>query len=417
MLLIAYYFPPLGGSGALRPLKLAKYLPEFGWDPIILTVKNPDWYYALDPGLLYELSSSIVVKKSLMVKSAWIYKALNPLRIPSLDKLLRIYLFHPDEQVGWIPFAYLTAMKIVRENPIDAIYSTSGPMSCHVIANRIKKKTDLPWIADFRDEWFEAPNLNMPTRFHRNFHYSLENSVIQNADKIITMAPIFEKLLSKHSRDKEKFVTITGGFDPEDRTETVSQWYRRDSSKKFTISFTGLFYDSFRPQEFVRAVLELVADGKIPAEKLMVRFVGANTPNDINLKDKYRVFEFTGFVPRLQALRYLSESDALLLLLSKERGKDVIPSKTFEYMASGKPILALVPLDGTVAEIINTTKTGIVVDFEDVEGIKRAFVKIYQAWEQQKSEMISPDIRLLNKYNQKKLAEKFANIISQSALK
>jgi len=413
LLLIAYYFPPLGGSGSLRPMKLAKYLPAYNWHPIVLTVRNPDWYYALDPGLIDELPPSVVIKKCLMFKSSWVYRMLNPLRFSSVDKFIRRFILHPDEQIGWVPFAMASAKKLVREKNIKVIYSTSGPMSCHLIASHIKKKTGLPWVADFRDEWYEAPNLIMPTRFHRRMHFCMEKAVVENADKIITMAPIFEKLLSKHNGNQKKFETITAGFDPEDRTVEAAKGSGENFSKKFIISFTGLFYDSFRPQVFVDAILDLVANGKIPAENIRIRFVGANTPDEIRFSDKYGIFEFTGFVPRKRALKYLSESDALLLLLSKERGKDVIPSKTFEYMASGIPIIAIVPSNGKVAEMIATTQTGIVADFEDSEAIKNVLLNLYKAWDQNKLIRTNPKVQAIDQFNQKSLVKKFTNIINE----
>jgi glycosyltransferase involved in cell wall biosynthesis len=412
ILMIAYLFPPLGGSGALRPLKLAKYLPMFGWNPIILTVKNQDYYYANDPELLNELSPNTIIKRCFMLKSAWIYRILNPFRIRKIDKIIRKYVFHPDEKVGWIPFAYRSAVNIARKHNVSAVYSTSGPLSCHLIAFLLKRKVDIPWIAEFRDEWFEDPGLNFPTPFHRNLHYKLEKKIVDNADKIITMAPVFGKLLSKHGDNLNKFYTITAGYDSEDFIEKNFQDSEINNKKKFTTAFIGLFYNTFRPVTFLKAIGELIEEGKVSREDITVRFVGANVLNDIGIEDYYNICEFTGFIPRIKALKYLFQADVLLLLLSKARGKDVIPSKIFEYMASGKPILSLVPPDGDAASIIKKTNTGVVADFDNVEDIKIAYLEFYNQWKRNDIS-IKTDWKEVKKFEQKKLAKNMVDIINE----
>lgn len=410
--MIAYYFPPIGGSGALRPLKLAKYLPSFGWNPCVLAVKNPDWYYAHDPELLKELSSNIIIKRSFMLRSAWLYRVLNPPRILKIDQVLRRFLVQPDDQIGWIPFAYFSAVNIIRKYNVKAIYSTSAPLSCHLIAYLIKRKKNIPWVADFRDEWFENPDLNLATSFHRRLHYKLESLVVNNCDKVIAPAARFCRLLAKHCPDSNKFSTIPMGFDPEDFSQQTTLEDQTDEGRKFVIAFSGLFYGSFRPNFFLNAINELVEEGKVSPKKIKVQFVGANTPNDIDFEDVYGFSEFTGFISHKEALEYLSKANALLLLLSKERGKDVIPSKTFEYMASGKPILALVPSSGEVAKIIQKTNTGLVVNFEDVDSIKKAYLQLYKQWET-KQKNFHPDKEEIFKFNQIDLTKELALLLNE----
>jgi len=411
ILMIAYFFPPIGGSGALRPLKLAKYLPLLGWKPIILTVKNPDWYYASDPKLLKELRSDTIIKRSFAFRSAWFYRLMNPLRIRKIDQMIKRFFIHPDDQIGWLPFAYFSAIDIIRKHKIKAVYSTSGPLTCHLIAYLLKRKTGIPWIAEFRDEWLEGPELNLPTSLHRSFHYQLEGMIVNNADKVITMAPVVSRLLSKHYSNPEKFVTITAGFDPEDSAVLKSSGTETNAQKKFCVAFVGLFYDSFRPNAFMKALKDLIEEGKVPQEEIKVQFVGANSPNDIDFRDKYGICEFSGFVSHNEALQYLYKANALLLLLSKERGEGVIPSKVFEYITSGKPILALVPPRGEVAKIIKKTNTGIVVDFEDIEGIKKAYLQLYRKWKQRKDISFKPDWEEVAKFDLKHLTKKIAKFL------
>lgn len=412
--MIAYHFPPVGGAGALRTLKTAKYLPLCGWDPIVLTVKNPDWYYAQDDPLLKDIPPTATIIRTVMLRSAWLYRIFNPLRISKFDLSLKRYLFHPDEQIGWWPFAVHAAASLIKGNRIDAVYSTSGPLTSHLIAYCLYKRFCIPWMADFRDEWFENPDLPLPTDFHRRLHYRLEGMIVKTASQVITAAPIFGGLLSKHCPNEPKFETITMGFDPDDYTGSHDQPHQRN--EKFTLTFSGLFYGSFRPDPLLKAVNNLIAEGKIQRQTVCLRFIGANTPQDLREPDRYGICEFTGFVPHERALRLAGQSDVLLLLLSCERGKDVIPSKTFEYMALKRPVLAIVPSDGDAAKIIRETGIGTVADFENISDIADAFFRMYQQWANG-SLSSSPNADEIAKYNYINLTGHVASLLDQIAKK
>jgi glycosyltransferase involved in cell wall biosynthesis len=413
ILLIAYHFPPIGGSAAIRPLKISKHISAYGWNPIILTAKNPDWYYAHDPDLLKELDTNSQIIKSYALHSSWVYRILNPFRMKKLDRLISSCLIMPDDYIGWLPWAYVSGLAAIKKYDPQIIYSTSGPMTCHLVAQLLKRKTGLKWIAEFRDEWLEDPSLSLPTRFHRSFHHWVEGRVVKNADRIITMAPAVNKLLSKHLNTADKFETIPAGFDPEDRANHLNKECTRRESGKFTLTFTGLFYDSFRPISLLTALSELISEGKIPKESLAVKFVGANTRRQLNGADRYGISEFTGFQPRTEALKQAFVADALLLLLSQERGRHVIPSKIFEYLASGKPILALIPENGEVAKLLKETDSGLIVDFNDVPGIKSTFYKLFCAWQQGRINSYIPDMKKVEQYNQIKLFERMAGTFDE----
>ncbi len=410
--MIAYHFPPIGGAGALRALKTAKYLPLYGWAPIILTVKNPDWYYAQDDQLLKDVPPTAAIVRSFMLRSAWFYRILNPLRINRLDLLLKIYLMHPDEQIGWQPFALHKAVSIIKNDHIDAIYSTSAPLTSHLIAYRISKRFGIPWIADFRDEWLENPDLPLPTAFHRYLHYRLEGMIAKAADKVITAAPVFSRLLAKHCPNEAKFETITMGFDPDDYRDFPV--VPKPRNEKFTVAFSGLFYGSFRPDPLLKAVNHLIAEGNIDRQTVCLRFIGANAPHDLREPDKYGICEFTGFLPHERALHLAGQSDVLLLLLSRERGKDVIPSKTFEYMALRKPVLAVVPSDGHVTDIIRETGIGPVADFDTPSDIKHAFLQMYRQWTNGSSNC-HPNAHEIENYSYINLTGRFASLLDQIA--
>ena len=416
ILMIAYFFPPIGGSGSIRPLKLAKYLPLSGWHPIVLTVKNHDWYYAYDKDLLDELPRQVQIERSFMLRSAWLYRLMNPLRNRKIDIFLRRFIIQPDDQIGWIPFAYKSALKLIQNYKVHAVYSTSAPLSCHIIAKLLKAKTGIPWIADFRDEWYENPDQNYPSSLHRSLHYYLEKDIVNTADRIIAPAMEFCRLLSKHTSDNSKFSTIYMGFDPDDFPDESTHEKLEIDKDKFVTTFSGLFYGSFRPDNLLTAINSLIDEGSVEHQKVKIRFVGANSPNDINVNDKFSICEFTGFVSHEKTIKYLAISDVLLLLLSDKRGKNVVPSKTFEYLATGKPLIASVPANGDVADIIRKTNSGIIIDFDDVNGIKNAYLKLYQQWKDKK-EYHNPDLSEMAKYDQKNLTKRFASLLDDISLR
>lgn len=200
------------------------------------------------------------------------------------------------------------------------------------------------------------------------------------------------------------------GFDPDDYGGIYNEPHQRN--EKFTLTFSGLFYGSFRPDPLLKAVNNLIAEGKMQSQTVCFRFVGANTPQDLREPDRYGICEFTGFVPHERALRLAGQSDVLLLLLSRERGKDVIPSKTFEYMALKKPVLAIVPSDGDAAKIIRETGIGLVADFENMSDIADAFFQMYQQWANG-SLTRSPNAGKIEKYSYINLTGHFASILDQ----
>ena len=415
-MMIAYLFPPLGGSGALRPLKIAKHLPLHGWTPIVLTVRNPDWYYARDSALLRELSAEVIIENSCMLKAAWIYKAFNPFRVGRMDKIIKEYLMHPDEAIGWLPFAYFKALQLAKRYDIKAVYSTSGPLTSHLIAYSLNRRTGIPWVADFRDEWFEDPALTMPTRIHRRLHYALESRIVRKADRIIAMAPAFNALLKKHDLNHDKFSTLYGGYDLDDIVGDVKEARKHRQAGRLIITFTGLFYSTFKPNVLIQTINDLIESGQIERGTITLRFVGANRLEDLDVDDKYGICEMTGFVPRTESIQYMLGSDLLLLLLSRQRGRDVIPSKLFEYMASGVPILALVPQNGSAAEMIRRSETGYVVDYEDREGTKNTLLALYRQWRSHRCIEYTPNDDEVRKYDQRILMDELARILDEMTL-
>ena len=408
VLIIAYYFPPAGGAGVQRTLKFVKYLPEFGWEPVILTVNHKE-ARLLDPYLETEIPMSIPVFRT----PAWLLPSRLPWRVRSF---VARWLFIVDEQVGWLPFAIAQGRKILWEDTFQALYTTSVPYSDHLIGYRIKKEFRLPWVADFRDAWIGDFSTTFPTRWHKNFACRLEQSIVTTAERVTVVSePIRQGLLRRHpDLTADKVLVLPNGYDPADFQGLES--LKPDANQAFTITYSGSFYIKNRtPDSFLRAVKLAIDKGGIPRHKIHIRFVG-------NIGWKVRVMietlgmddvvETTGYVDHRRSINYLMRSDLLLLIVGTGPGSEgVMTGKIFEYLASQKPILALAP-DGVAADLIRETQAGIVVDSNDVEGIARCLTETYYKWENANLTTNS-NIRLIQRYDRHKLTQKLASIFAE----
>jgi hypothetical protein len=219
VLFITYYYPPLGGAGVFRALKFAKFLPEFGWMPhIVAAAGDPGDVH--DASLLDDIPAGIPVDR---VGVRWDFTTLTRRLlqyrggwrlVPYLD-----WLQIPDAKAGWIMAACQRARAIVRDEPIDVLYSTSYPYSSHLVGSWLKRKTGLPWVADFRDEWTQNPHLVPPTRVHGWLAEKMERTVVKQADHIIGVNESILDILKNGASDPSKFTAITNGFDGQEIEE------------------------------------------------------------------------------------------------------------------------------------------------------------------------------------------------------
>ena len=404
-LMISYLFPPLD-CGVGRQIKFAKYLPSFGWLPTVLTVKGSYLRPKYDPSRLEEIPELVKIFRTSSIE----IPILQQLVPSALNKFLGInskWLQIPDVFIGWLPFAVHRGLEILRKEKVDVLFSTSLPNTCHLVALILKRKSGLPWVADFRDPWTQNPYVTYPKPILK-IEEPLEDAVIRNADKVTTTNPFFTKgFVTKYSDEPdEKFVTITHGFDPDDfqKSETPVE-------HKFVMTYTGSFYGPRKPDVFLKAVEELLAENPSLKEQLKIRFVGSVGRSVKNLVRRYRLedtVEVRGYVSHKRALEYLLNSSMLLLITgiyhkdtvrdSSGRVFDEFPGKLVEYLALGKPVLALATGEGTVARIIKSTKTGIVLHPSDKEGIKKA-VREFYSLHKRGNLKVKPDFEEIKKYN------------------
>lgn len=395
VLIITYYWPPAGGGGVQRWVKFAKYLREFGWEPIIYTAKDAA-YPILDASLLDEVDKDMTVLKQSINEPYDIYKKWigKPSAAPidanflSQGKKLnwkdrfavwvRGNFFIPDARCWWIKPSVRFLSEYLSVHTIDAIVSTGPPHSCHLIAFDLAQKYKLPWIVDYRDPWTQIDYFDdlrlTPWAKHR--HLSLEKKVLKHCDVIITVGKTMAVDLKTLTDTRTE--VITNGFDEADRPSNSAH-----QSTGFLITYIGTMNDARNPEVFWSALSKLKKTGHPIVKSLKVQMVGK--PEEVVFKSVSAfgledVVEFIGYVNHKEAIDFQNKASALLLVINKtHNNKSILTGKIFEYIASGKPIICIGPKDGDAAEILQEAKTGVIIDYDDVEAMENALIKTYES--------------------------------------
>lgn len=371
VLIVTYYWPPSGGAGVQRWLKFSKYLPEFGWEPVILTV-DPEYaaYPVTDNSLAAELPLSVKVHKTPAIDYFSIYKK-DKSKIPSAGfansvdntfkgKILRFIrgnFFIPDPRIGWNKYAFRKACEIIETEGINHVITTSPPHSTQLIGLKIKKKyPGIKWITDLRDPWTDIYYYKQfyPTFISKKIDSILEKSVLKKADRIITVGTSLKTLFSlKVKGIGNKTEVITNGYDEDDFTGL-----KPSSPGIFTISYTGTLSDAYPIEGFLEALHLFKEKGN----DFILRFIGTVSPKQKDLilsKTGNSIVEFIPYVDHTTAIRYMLDTSILLLIIpDHQSNKSIITGKLFEYIASGKPLICLGPTDGDAAWIIRSVGAG-----------------------------------------------------------
>jgi glycosyltransferase involved in cell wall biosynthesis len=384
VLVITYYWPPGGGAGVQRWLKMARYLPEFDIEPLILTVDS-DYatYPATDISLEKDIPAGLNVFKT---------KATDYFRLLSRDKttlpsagfakegknsfrekfarFIRGNLFIPDPRRGWNRFAYKNAVEIIDNYGIKTIVTTSPPHSTQLIGLRLKKRfPDIKWIADLRDPWTDI-------YYYREFYPSLpvrildkhlEKKVITCADHLITVGPsLTELFITKHPAVSGKTTVIRNGYDPADFKEL-----RPHKPALFTISYIGTLSDSYNLTGLIGALRELENNGK----DYRLRFTGYVSEQQRRLLIENlssAKVEFHDYCSHPDAIEEMLNASVLLLLIPEHKSSKVIlTGKLYEYIATGKPVICVGPVDGDAASIVASLGNGITANYNDHAVIKK----------------------------------------------
>ena len=389
VLIITYYWPPSGGAGVQRWLKFAKYLPESGWEPLILTVA-PEFaaYPVKDNSLMQDLPSSIRVFTTRATNYFRIYNK-DQTRIPSAGfansidnslkgkviRFIRGNFFIPDPRRGWNKYAFQKACELIETEGIQNIITTSPPHSTQLIGLKIKRKyLNINWIADLRDPWTDIYYYShfYPTYISKWIDSRYEKSVLRKTDKIITVGISLKKLLqSKVKGIENKTEAITNGYDEDDFSGIFSS-----DPPIFTITYVGTLSDIYPVDGFLKAIQSF----KEKNNEFILRFIGSVVQSQKELiqlvtSDSNR--EFIPYVDHSAAVQYMLNSSVLLLIIpDHQSNKSIITGKIFEYIASGRPIICLGPSDGDAAEIIRTGGYGKIFDYRDSKGIYEYLIQL-----------------------------------------
>jgi glycosyltransferase involved in cell wall biosynthesis len=376
VLLVTMYFPPSGGGGVQRPLKLATHLPELGVETHVLAPDDPRWLHRDDA----PIPPDAIVHRVRYVgpsgrKLAEELHGVTGLRRGLVHAgALGRRLLVPDENVTWNLTADRAAVRLVKREGIDVVITTSPPVSVHLVGAITKRATGVRWVADLRDS-VAHPHRRVESRLVRAKEWTagrVGRLVARRADGIVAVSDaIADEARALGSRGPVTTIANGSDFDDFDGLQ-----YRR--SDRFRITHTGSFFGKRDPRPFLTAVAKSGLD-------VEARFVGDFRSADRawarerGLDDR---LSLVPYAPRREALKLQRDSDALLLLIPEAagRGKGVLSGKVFEYLAAERPILALVPPDGAAAELIRETGAGVVVAPEDVDGIAAALVGLESEW-------------------------------------
>ncbi len=393
ILLVSYYFPPLGGVGTYRALKLARFLPDHGWQPHVLTPRAAH-YYCIDNTLTEQIPPEVKVHRTESLDPFRLFRRLrgggggavldgtrsDPLfgKMTRMAKGINTWLFLPDNKIGWLRFAAGAGIRIVRDEGIDLVYTINVPQTCHLIGREIRRATGVPWVADFRDAWTANPDLKPATPVHRSISSGMEKSVLREASRIVAVNDTIRDLL-RHSGDlpEEKAITIHNGFDPVDFEDLPKKEFQR-----FTMVFIGTFHRRTDPALLLAPYAAALRSGSIPAGKSRIVIVGGQTERTAEVIKRLGLeqeVELTGFVAHRESLSWMVSADLLLQVIAGGPGSEqIVSGKLYEYMASGKPVLSIGPA-GEARRMVESLRIGQAVDAGDRAAVEKSLVDFYNA--------------------------------------
>lgn len=383
-------------------LRFLTCLPDFGWQPIILTVKNGD-YPVRDESLLAKIPTGVPVHRTFIPEPYQLYRKftqrkedealdLSALSLSDQKELslkervafmLRDWLFIPDPRVGWLPFALVQGLKLIREHKIDLIFSSAPPNSVHLIAYWLRRLSGKKWVADFRDPWFKYLAPRRSGWLPRKIDLALCKTVVKHADHLVWVCEGVRKEMSRaiSSALPAHESIITNGFDAKNFEELQPEQH-----DKFRITYVGTFFSRYHIDAFVAAVERLMQEHKDFARDFELVFCGAvdqsvqQRLSDSKLSENVH---FLGYQDHRTTLTKMVSSTLLLLyIMDTPEGRNIPTSKLFEYLGARRPILALAPEDSDAGRILVRTKAGFIVDGEDEDAIHRHLLGLYQSWKE-----------------------------------
>ncbi|MFZ2643843.1 MAG: glycosyltransferase family 4 protein [Verrucomicrobiia bacterium] len=373
VLMVTYYFPPIGGPAVYPMLKFCKYLPQQGWQPTVICGGKGDPDFGLDETLVKEIPKDVDVHRIEYPHGTLWRHVRNWLfahRLGRVGHYLGFFIDYPCRFREWTELAIARAARLIEESRPDVIWTSSPVLSAHFVGLAIKRRFGIPWVADFRDPWMGNPILMSGEHFPQwqlARQARAEAMVARESDYCMFAHPLIAwEFAQRHCLPQGKAIPITCGYDPEDFCEKTPQG---SPSGKLLIVHTGSFYGEYSPKPLHDA-LKFVASHK-PAllKQLKLVFVGGCTVD----------FDFDGLevevLPRVshgEAIAWMRRSDVQMIVFPRVMKDYHIPGKLFDYLAAERPILAIVPEQGSCADIVRKTRSGWVADPDSPEAIMGA---------------------------------------------
>jgi hypothetical protein len=426
VLILTYYWPPGGGAGVQRWLKFSKYLREFNYEPVIYTAENPE-YPSIDESLLKDVPDNITVLKTRVWEPYKLYKRftfqkkghrinagfLNKDKKKGLGERISVWIrgnwFIPDARKFWIRPSIRYLVHYLKDHPVSLMVSTGPPHSLHMIACGVAKKMNIPWVADFRDPWTQIDfyqDLLLGPRADRK-HRLLERKVLTSANVVTVVSHDMKRQFEEMGFQNIR--VIPNGFDKDDFDVPV-----QNTDPEFSLTHIGTIVPSRNPDTLWVVLSELIKENKDLADDLVIRMIGAidfsvtRSLEELNLGAWVRTVDY---LPHQEAVGLLKRSQVLLLLINNtSNAKGILTGKFFEYMNSGRPILAIGPTDGEAAHILEETGTGVIVGFNDRVKLKNLILDYYNKY---RLGELNVDAKSIDKYSRKSLTGRMSELFTE----
>jgi glycosyltransferase involved in cell wall biosynthesis len=429
VLAILHQFPPDRAVGAQSCAQICRYLPTFGWDVTVLTVRED--YFAPEDRAAADGFSGTVVRTRVMPHpfewyrwlksrafqhtSATQQPATSPIPVDrgGLRRSLRALLEVPDPYTGWMPPAIFRGLHVIRKQRVDCLFSSGPWWTNHLVAWSLAQATGLPWVAHFRDSWAQGHWVKSVTPFSVRIEKALERMVIRKAQAVVSVTDMQTEMLRGANPDlpQSKFTTIPNGYDDAEWAPAAA----RPHNKKFVITYAGNFYHGRSPYSLFRALRCLIDGGRIQNGDIDIELLGmcdvaegSGVMETATALGVASCVSMPGVLPKMEAIRRMQSSDLLLLLVDEQNYS--IPAKTYEYLRAGRPILALTT-GGAVVDLLRQTGGAWVVDPADIAGIQSAVMEAYSAWKHGTDARL-PDADVVRSYDRRLLSGRIADVLN-----